>query len=269
MFEYVLPIAIFLGFGAISGILLLVASKVLTIKKDETAEQISEALPGANCGGCGYSGCEAYANAIANSGAPINLCKPGGAKSLKAIGAILGEDTGEFIKEVAFVRCNGNCNATTEKYTYTGTQTCAALERFYNGKSSCRFGCAGFGDCVNVCDNNAISIVNGVAVVTPVLCTGCGKCVAACPNKLITLRKETQTIAVRCASNDPGKITRASCKNGCIGCKLCEKKCPTGAITVADNNAFIDSSKCTACGVCAAACPSKCIISLPSCITQE
>lgn len=265
MTEYILPIIIFLAFGALAGVLLLVASKLLAVKTDETASKILEVLPGANCGGCGYSGCEGYANAIATKGAPVNLCKPGGADTMKAIGAIMGQETGEFIREIAFVRCNGNCSATSDKYTYTGTPSCSAVEKFYNGKGSCRFGCAGLGDCAAVCDNNAIRIENGVAVVNPALCGGCGKCVTACPNHLIFLRKETSHVALRCSSKDIGKATRAVCKNGCIACKICEKKCPEGAVTVSDNHAVIDYGKCTSCGTCVAACPSKCLIMLPKC----
>lgn len=265
MTEYILPILIFLGFGALGSILLVIASKVFAVKTDETASKILEVLPGANCGGCGYSGCEGYANAIAQNGAPLNMCKPGGADTMKAIGAIMGQDAGEFVREVAFVRCNGNCNATSDKYNYTGTQSCAAVERFYNGKGSCRFGCAGFGDCVNVCDNDAIRIENGVAVINPIKCAGCGKCVAVCPNHLIFLRKETSLVAVRCSSCDVGKVTRTVCKNGCIGCKICEKKCPNGAIAVADNHAVIDYTKCTSCGLCTQSCPAKCLVKLSEC----
>lgn len=268
MTEYTLPILIFLGFGALSGILLLVASKVLAVKGDETASKVLEVLPGANCGGCGYSGCEGYANAIAKGEAPINMCKPGGADTMKAIGEILGQEA-EFVREVAFVHCNGNCDATDTKYSYTGTQSCAAVERFYNGKGNCPFGCAGLGDCVAVCESDAIHIINGVSVVDPTKCIGCGKCVKACPNHLITLRKETDLVQVRCSSKDTGKVTRTVCKNGCIGCKICEKKCPEGAIMVSENHALIDYSKCTSCGTCAKSCPAKCLVTFSLCDTQQ
>ena len=146
MKEYILPILIFLGFGALSGILLLIASKVLAVKTDETEAKITEALPGANCGGCGYSGCASYAAAVAHDGAPTNLCKPGGAEVMKKINAIMGTEGGEFVREVAFVRCNGCENATKDRFTFTGTKSCAAVEKFYNGKGECRFGCDGYGD---------------------------------------------------------------------------------------------------------------------------
>ena len=195
MKEYILPILIFLGFGALSGILLLIASKVLAVKTDETEAKITEALPGANCGGCGYSGCAGYAAAVAHDGAPTSLCKPGGADVMKKINAIMGTEGGEFIREVAYVRCNGCEKATKDRFTFTGTKSCAAVEKFYNGKGECRFGCDGYGDCAAVCGNDAITIADGVAVVDPAKCGGCGKCVTACPNHLIFLRKETSTVA--------------------------------------------------------------------------
>ena len=263
--EYVLPILFFLLISAAAGTLLTVAGKLFYVETDKTVETILEALPGANCGGCGYSGCEGYANAVAKGEAPANLCKPGGSEVNAKISAALGIEASEMEPEVAFVRCNGNCDATTDKYTYIGTPSCAAAEKFYNGKSSCPYGCLGFGDCVVACDRGAISVENGVAVVNPSKCGACGKCAKACPNNLIQIRKLSQTVAVRCYSQDNGKATRASCKNGCIACKICEKKCPSDAIHVINNHAEIDFTKCTSCGACAAACPSKCIVIMPLC----
>ena len=181
---------------------------------------------------------------------------------MKKINAIMGTEGGEFIREVAYVRCNGCEKATKDRFTFTGTKSCAAVEKFYNGKGECRFGCDGYGDCAAVCGNDAITITDGVAVVDPAKCGGCGKCVTACPNHLIFLRKETSTVALRCSSKDSGKVTRTVCTNGCIGCKICEKKCPHGAVIVADNHAVIDYDKCTSCGTCVSACPRKCLVNI-------
>ena len=259
MEQYVLPILFFLLLGAIAGVLLTVASKLLFVKTDETVEKITEALPGANCGGCGFSGCEGYANAVAKGDAAPNLCKPGGAPVTIALSEIMGVAAQVQEREYAYVKCNGNCEATEDKFVYIGTGSCAAVEKFYNGKGKCTSGCHGLGDCVKVCENNAICIKNGVAVINPELCTACGKCVKVCPNKLISLIGESQKFIVRCSSTDPGKITRAACKNGCIGCGICAKKCPVGAIAVNANHAVIDAGKCIGCGTCAQACPMKCI----------
>ncbi len=259
MEQYVLPILFFLILGAVAGVLLTVASKLLFVKTDETVEKITEALPGANCGGCGFSGCEGYANAVAKGDAAPNLCKPGGAPVTIALSEIMGVTAQVQEREYAYVKCNGNCEATEDKFVYIGTGSCAAVEKFYNGKGKCTSGCHGLGDCVKVCENNAICIKNGVAVINPELCTACGKCVKVCPNKLISLIGESQKFIVRCSSTDPGKITRAACKNGCIGCGICAKKCPVGAIAVNANHAVIDAGKCIGCGTCVQACPMKCI----------
>lgn len=259
MEQYVLPILFFLILGAVAGVLLTVASKLLFVKTDETVEKITEALPGANCGGCGFSGCEGYANAVAKGEAAPNLCKPGGAPVTIALSEIMGVTAQVQEREYAYVKCNGNCEATEDKFVYIGTGSCAAVEKFYNGKGKCTSGCHGLGDCVKVCENNAICIKNGVAVINPELCTACGKCVKVCPNKLISLIGESQKFIVRCSSTDPGKITRAACKNGCIGCGICAKKCPVGAIAVNANHAVIDAGKCIGCGTCVQACPMKCI----------
>lgn len=263
--SYVLPALIFAAIGAVAGVLLVIASKAFFVKTDERVAQIVEALPNANCGACGYSGCEGYANAVAKGEAPTNRCKPGGAAASGKISEIMGTAVLETVREVAFVRCNGCEGATEDRYSYVGTPTCAAVERFYNGKGNCRTGCDGFGDCAAVCDNHAISIINGVAVVNPSLCGGCGKCAKVCPNKLIVIRRADMAADVRCSSKDAGKVARAICENSCIGCKLCEKKCPSDAIHVADNHAAIDYDKCTGCGTCVSVCPRKCIAALPKC----
>ena len=268
MEQYILPILFFLLIGAVIGILLTVASKFFFVETDETVKKISEALPGANCGGCGYSGCDGYAKAVAAGEAPPNLCNPGGADAAAKIGKILGIEVESGEPKVAFVRCNGNCDATEDKFIYIGTKSCAAIEKFYNGKGKCRTRCHGMGDCSRVCDNGCITIQNGVAVVDTTNCTGCGKCVRICPNKLIVLVKKSQKTMVRCYSVDTGKDTRQICKNGCIACGICRKKCPAEAIVIDNNHAEIDTAKCTGCGICASVCPVKCIADLASVKTE-
>lgn len=259
MFEtYILPVLIFAVLGAGAGGLLTAASKFFEVKTDERIEAIKEALPQINCGACGYSGCEDYANAVL-AGAPTNLCKPGGDKASQQISAIMGTDFLDVVEMAAFVRCNGTCGATKDKYQYEGTQTCAAVNRFYNGKGVCKSGCLGLGDCVAACAFGAIKIADGIAAVDPRLCTGCGMCVAACPNALIRLKPAIKRVDVACSSTDIGKVTKLLCANGCIACKICEKKCEFDAIHVIDNHAQIDPEKCTECGACVAACPVKCI----------
>lgn len=260
MFDaYILPFLLFAVLGLISGILLTFCSRLFAVKTDEKVEEISEALPQINCGSCGYSSCGGYAEALSKGDAPINLCKPGGDATAKKISEILGTAFEDVEETVAFVRCNGNCKATDDKFDYEGLQTCSAINLYYNGRGKCKYSCTGLGDCVKVCSYNAISIRNGIAVVDSSKCRACGLCFTACPNNLIEMKPLSNPIAVRCHSDDEGKLVMSVCKNGCIGCKICEKKCPQEAITVKNNLASIDYQKCIACGICANSCPVHCI----------
>lgn len=256
---YLIPALILGVCGAIAGILLTVASKIFHVEVDERIEKISEALPQANCGACGYAGCADYAAAIVNNGAATNLCRPGGSDAAKKIAEILGASAEEVIPMTAVVRCNGDCNATSTAFDFTGVQTCKAVKRFYGGNGLCKYGCIGLGDCAAVCEKNAIRIENSVARVITSLCGACGQCAAVCPNSLITIKPLAKHIDVLCSSAANGKATKLSCRNGCIGCKICEKKCPAEAIKVENFHAAIDYEKCTNCGECMNVCPVKAI----------
>ena len=256
---YLIPALILGGCGILAGVLLTIAAKVFYVKVDERIEKIGESLPQANCGACGYAGCADYAAAIVQKGAATNLCRPGGADAAGKIAAILGTAAAEVVPMTAVVHCSGDCNATESAFLFDGVQSCKAVKRFYGGNGTCKFGCIGLGDCVSVCEHDAIKVVNGVAKVIPALCGACGQCASACPNQLISIKPLAKHIDVLCSSKDNGKATKLACKNGCIGCKICEKKCPNGAITVSDFHASIDYDKCTNCGACMTACPAKVI----------
>lgn len=256
---YLIPTLILGGCGLIAGILLTVAAKVFYVKVDERIEKIGSSLPQANCGACGYAGCSDYADAIVNNGAPTNLCRPGGAEAASAIAEILGTAAADVIPMTAIVHCNGDCNATKLQFDFDGIQSCKAVKRFYGGNGMCKYGCIGLGDCVAVCEHDAIKIVNGVAKVIPALCGACGQCAAICPNQLISIKPKSSNIDVLCSSAANGKATKLACSNGCIGCKICEKKCPNEAIRVENFHAKIDYEKCTNCGVCKTSCPVKVI----------
>ncbi len=261
MFEsYILPIILFIALGALAGGLLTVASKVLFVKVDEKLLEISESLPQINCGACGYSGCDGYANAILKEGVVTNLCKPGGDNTSRKISEIMGVAFVDVEEQIAFVKCQGNCVVTSEKYTFSGAPTCAGATRFYAGSKTCTSGCLGFGDCVSVCPQNAIKIENGVAQIDKKLCIGCGLCVKTCPKHLIVIKPLPHNIDVACSSTSIGKVTKNVCKVGCIGCKICEKNCPEKAISVENNFAKIDYSKCSQCGICVEKCPVGAIV---------
>lgn len=252
--NYVLTLLIFAGIGLLAGILLTIATKVFAVKTDKKLEAVQNALPQANCGGCGFSGCNDYADAIVNHGEAINKCNPGGEDTAKKIGLIMGKDTGDTQPVTAFVNCAGTCNAAPNKYDFDGLKSCAAANRLYSGIKLCTNGCLGLGDCASVCPSGAIKICDGVAFVDENLCIGCGLCAKACPKNLITIRRKSQKIEVLCHSEASAKITRTLCKNGCVGCKLCEKACPVEAIKVENNFAQIDYDKCLNCGACEKAC---------------
>lgn len=259
--DFLIPVLIFACLGLIAGVALTYASKVFEVKVDERIEQISEVLPQANCGACGFAGCADYADAIVNSGAETNLCKPGGNDTSSAIASILGTKALEVEAQVAVVHCNGNCENTSLKYDFDGLASCKAAKRFYSGTGNCSYGCIGLGDCTKVCLAVAISVVNGVAVVENSLCGGCGLCAENCVQNLISIKPVKSNVSVKCSSADNGKTTKLNCKVGCIGCKICEKKCPNDAIHVENFHAVIDYDKCTSCGICISACPVKAISS--------
>lgn len=256
-----IPILILAAIGLTAGLGLAIASKILAVPVNEKEQQIRDVLPGANCGACGFSGCDGYAKALADGTAGSTaLCSPGGAETAKNIAAILGVAGDSVVRRTALVRCRGCHENTGDKMAYSGVQTCRTANQLYGGPGACAYGCIGLGDCVNVCEYGALHIREGVAAVNPALCTACGKCVRACPKDLITLFPAAEVkAAVLCNSKAKGAQTRKDCKAGCIGCKKCEKVCESGAVEVSANLAHIDPEKCTACGKCVENCPQHCI----------
>lgn len=259
-----LAAAIVGGTGLLLGLFLGAADKKFKVEVDERELLIREELPGNNCGGCGYAGCDALAKAISAGEAPIDACPVGGPPVAAKIGAIMGQEAGEARRMVAFVKCAGDCEKTSLDYDYCGAQDCEMLSFVPSGgPKSCNYGCLGFGTCAKVCPFDAIHVVNGVAVVDREACKACGKCVAHCPKHLIELVPYELDHLVACSSKDKGKQVTNACKAGCIGCKKCERACPAEAITVTDNVAHVDVEKCANCGVCALECPRKIITNIP------
>ncbi len=248
------------GTGLVISVLLGVASEQFKVPVDEKELAVREELPGNNCGGCGYAGCDALAKAIAAGEAPVGACPVGGAPVAEKIGAIMGVAADTSVKKVAFVKCSGTCEKAKDKYIYTGTEDCvAAVGVPGGGAKACQYGCTGFGSCTKVCDFDAIHVVNGIALVDEEKCVACGKCVATCPKHLIELVPYKQPYKVNCNSNDFGKPVKEVCSAGCIGCKMCTKVCEDDAIHVENNIAKIDYEKCIGCGKCAEKCPVKVI----------
>lgn len=251
------------GVGLLFGLLLAFAAHIFAVKTDERAGQILDALPGANCGSCGYAGCSAYAEAVVKGDAPVNACTVGKAPVANKIADIMGVEAGEVQEIVARVMCGGDKGSVAYKFEYKGINDCAAAAKFAGGAKKCESGCLGLGRCVSACPFGAIKIKNGVAVVDDELCQACGKCIQACPKHIIKLIPKNQRHWVLCSNPEMGKYVNQYCKKGCIGCKLCEKECKFDAVQVVDNHAIIDYDKCRNCGLCAKKCPRGVIISLP------
>jgi len=242
--------------GAVSAVLLIIASKYMRVPVDEKFPKIREKLPGANCGACGYAGCDGYAAALASGEEKaINRCVPGSDAVAKELSELLGVAYVEVVDQVAVVRCRGDCNSTSARADYQGIESCAAAKLAFGGTGACIFGCMGFGDCVKVCPEHAIVLRDGLARINSAACVGCGMCVKTCPNSVIMLMADVNKVVVTCRNRDKGALTHKECSKGCIACRKCERECPASAITVKDNLAVIDYEKCTGCGHCAQVCP--------------
>lgn len=261
MHVMITPLALMGVMGLIFGILLAIASIVFRVHQDNRIGLIRAALPGANCGGCGYPGCDGYAAGVVNEGASVNKCSVGGAEAAKRIAEIMGVEAGEHIPVRSFLRCKGTCTASPRQLVYDGIDDCRSAVTIPGGSpSACPFGCVGLGTCTKVCVFGAITMGDdGLPKVDLNKCVGCGTCVAVCPKAMLALVPVTADVIVACNSHWKGPMVKSVCSAGCIGCTLCTKICPVQAITMDHDLAVIDQSKCIKCGKCAEKCPAKCI----------
>lgn len=246
--------------GLLIGVLLVIVGNKFKVETDPREAAVREFLPGNNCGGCGYAGCDALAAAIVAGEAPVNACPVGGDTVGEQVANIMGVEAEEGEKKVAYVKCSGDCTHAVRKCNYIGIKDCASAMGSGISPWKCDYGCLGFGTCTAVCPFDAIHVINGAACVDPSKCKACGKCISACPKHLIEFIPLNTPYAVSCSNKDRGPAVKKVCDIGCIGCKLCEKQCEAGAITVENNVARIDYEKCTGCGKCAEKCPAHAIV---------
>jgi Na+-translocating ferredoxin:NAD+ oxidoreductase RNF subunit RnfB len=249
-----------LGFlGLLFGVGLAVASKKLAVHVDEKVEKVFHLLPGANCGACGNPGCFGFAESLVGAKVAIDACRVSNDACKEQIAKVLGTSLEKKVRKTAVLHCNGGAKV-KDKYIYSGMSDCLAANFLLGGNKACVFGCLGFGTCAKVCPFGAISMSQeGLPVIDKDKCRACNKCVSACPKKLISLVPVSGVVTVCCNSHDFGKEVKAVCSVGCIGCKLCEKACKFGALSVIDNLAVIDYHKCTSCGACVKVCPTQAI----------
>ncbi len=260
--EILIPVIVLLVIAVVCAVLLTLSSVFFGVKEDERVAAVRDCLPGANCGACGFSGCDGYAQALAE-GKTNNpsLCIPGGDNTAKEVAEIMELEAADVVEQVAYIACNGSCSPEGRKYIYDGPKSCKAAKQSYLGDRFCTFACLGYGDCVAVCPRDAICInkEKGIAEIDPRRCIGCGLCQKNCPSGIIHLINDTESVVVKCNNHNKGADVRKVCTNGCIACGKCVKSCPNGAITLVDNIATIDYSKCNGCKTCHEVCPVHCI----------
>ena len=254
-------VALLTVLGALLAIILYVVASKFKVEEDPRIDEIEKVMPGANCGGCGFAGCRAFAQSCVEKGnVDENFCPVGGNEVMKKVAAVLGIEATAKAPMVAVVRCNGTCEARPRINVYDGKLSCRVKASLYSGDTGCAFGCVGCGDCVAACPFGALSMdaETGLPVVDENLCTACGKCVKTCPKGIIELRNKGprgMRVYVRCSNKEKGGIARKACQSACIGCGKCAKVCAHEAITVENNLAYIDFTKCKLCKKCVAECP--------------
>ena len=263
-----LTIAMLSALGLLAAVILYFVAQKFRVIEDPRIDKVNEALPGANCGGCGYTGCRAFAETLVKSESFEGLnCPVGGAETMANVALILDRQPVAVEPTVAVVRCNGSPDNATRTSFYDGAVSCRVAHALYGGQTACQYGCLGCGDCVEACKFDAMYMdpVTELPVIIDDKCVACGACVKACPRNIIELRKRNKKdrkIFISCVNKDKGGPARKACKVACIGCGKCVKVCPYDAITMENNLAFIDSYKCKLCRKCVPECPTSAILEI-------
>lgn len=246
--------------GLFFGIGLAIAAHKFAVEVNPLIEHVVESLPLAQCGGCGYPGCEGYAIAVVTDPeVPPNLCFPGKEKVANRVAELTGKKMAAVEDQIAVVRCSRVEGRVSHKHEYYGFASCTAANLGFGGPSACQYACIGLGECAAACPFDAIDMVENFPVVNPDKCVSCGVCVRTCPKKIIEIQTLKARVFVPCSTKDLGKNVKEVCQVGCIGCKMCVKACPAGAVAYEDNVVKIDHKACIAYGpACEEACVAKC-----------
>ena len=270
-------IAVVTVLGVLLALILFLVAKRFKVEEDPRIDDVEKAMPGANCGGCGFAGCRAFAEAAVKApNLDNNYCPVGGNETMAKVAAILGYEVKEKAPMVAVVRCNGTCEARPAVNDYDGFASCKVKAALYSGDTACPYGCLGCGDCVSACQFGALSMdpATGLPLVDEDKCTACGACMKACPKRVIELRPKGprgMRVYVSCLNKDKGPVAKKACANACIGCGICAKTCTHDAIVMEGNIAYIDASKCKLCRECEAMCPTGAIhgVGFPKALYKE
>ncbi|NLD35425.1 MAG: RnfABCDGE type electron transport complex subunit B [Desulfatiglans sp.] len=226
-------------------------------------EEVLNALPGANCGGCGYVGCSDYAAAVVDNNVPVNRCTVGGESCANVVARIMGVDAGQMLKSYAIVHCGSKLYERLLCNDYHGEKSCIGASQVA-GIQGCTYGCLGLGDCIEACKYDAIHVTDGLATVDYDKCIGCGACARVCPRGIITIVpfNENSIPVVACSNKDTGKESREVCQKACIGCKACSKISDIfiveGTLSRADYSSC-NASKYEETSQAKEKCPTKCI----------
>ncbi len=247
-------VAAMLALALFFGVIIALVSKLADKKGDPRTAEVKAKLGGANCGACGYAGCEEFAKALCEGGASIELCGPMSKQNRVEVANILGIHYDGVGDTRIIVSCEGGVRC-LDKFEYQGYGDCASQQLLAEGRKACPTGCLGSGSCVKACPVDAIDVWDGLAHIMDELCIKCGACVEACPKHIINRIPSNAKVYIGCSSHCTGREVKGFCPAGCIGCGLCAKKCPVGAISIEEHLAVIDYAKCIRCGECVGVCP--------------
>lgn len=264
MEKAIIILVIMAGLGTIFGFILAFANKKFSIEVNPLIHIVEDILPKGQCGACGYAGCMAYAEAVVlNPDVPPNLCTPGKAPVAKLVADLTGKAAAPMEPQIARLHCAGSNENAVKSYEYQGVQDCVAANLLFGGAKSCKYGCLGLGTCVKACPFHAMEMSpEGLPFIDPEKCTACAKCVTVCPKQVLSLAPLDSHVRVNCNSKDKGPVAKKACKVACIGCTLCMRQCPYGAIKMENNLAIVDPKVCAekcSDALCLSKCPTKAI----------